>query len=227
MRSIAMYLSPLILVTACSVPLDAEPAGPNEETTSHEEELVVTLEPDRDTWTRQTRGGWVDWGKALELRTNNDQSDVPDERIFLRFPIDLNLVCPTLMNATLSLRSAQFRGPLQVFSYLVTGPWVEGATGFVPIPAPPLCITNSGDPAPFNMPPVMGPLTLAVITPPPPPCLDYTWNVTPIVQNYCATGVNHGIMLRGHNPNNMGSVANFFSREAAFAVRRPKLHISY
>jgi len=179
----------------------------------------VTYTSCRDTWMRRTDAGPVDWGLSRELRTNNVDADEHPEAIFVHFCVDLPTVCPTLTNATLSLQSAQLIGPLAVEAHRITSPWAPGNTGSLP-PAPD-CQAFSGDSAPFNPPTVVPPVAVTVVDS---WCTRFNWNVTPIVQAWCAGAPNLGIRLEGHN----GDLeVNFFSMEALIPGRRPMLEINY
>lgn len=216
-RSAMIFASGLALAGAASMGCDAEVA----ELTSLSQPSLVPYTPVQDTWTRRTATGPVDWGLSHELRTNNVDVAEHPEAILVRFPIDLGLVCPTLVNATLSLQSAQLIGPLQVYAHRITSAWTPGNTGAVP---PVLgCEVYSGDPAPFDPPTFLPPSAATLVND---HCTRFSWDVTTIVNAWCAGAPNQGIWLDGHRPDDTDVEVNFFSMEAA-PGRRPLLEITY
>ena len=174
-----------------------------------------------DTWTHGFPGGaWWDYGLSRELRTNNIDMQAVDNIILLRFPVNLAQVCPTLASATLRVHTAQLAGPLLVRPHRVVNPWAPGMTGAVATQG---CVANSGNFAAFAMPPLAPPIMGQVVNQ---PCTPYSFNVTPIVQQWCAGAPNLGIALAGRQADWNGFV-NFFSMEAPNGAVRPRLDVTF
>jgi len=81
---------------------------------------------------------------------------------------------------------------------------------------------DSGDSAPFDPPSFFAPVAETTVNE---SCTRTTWDVTPIVQAWCAApDTNFGIRLDGRGP--VDNDVNFFSMEA-LPGRRPTLTIHY
>jgi hypothetical protein len=217
MHKITRRLLPL---TLSSLPLLACGGEPVAEQSSALVQTVI-YQATSDTWAYGSPGAaWWDHGLSRELRTNNIDIQFQDKRILLRFPVNLALVCPTLASATLRVHTAQLAGPLLVQPHRVINPWAPGMTGNV---ASQGCVANSGNPAAFAMPGVAPPLPGVLVNQ---ACTPYAFNITPIVQQWCAGAPNQGVMLAGRQ-DNFNGVVNFFSMEAPNGGVRPRLDITF
>lgn len=208
----AISLTLCALLASCGAPSDEVEAPPGQRSSA----LTATYAPTSDTWAYTGLLGSFDHGVSRELRTNNITTAVPSSRIFLRFPVQLGQICPTLGSATLVMRTAQRSGPLYVHPHRVLQPWAPGMTGLQPVDG---CMAESGAAAPFVVPAVAPPRPGVLVNM---PCTPYSWDVTAIVARWCAGDPNYGIMMAGRSGD---GVVNFFSMESP--AYQPTLIVNY
>jgi hypothetical protein len=205
----------ILLLAACA---PAEPEG--EEVIA--QASTVALSPIQDTWIMVTAAGASsDWGKSCQLRASTLSSTTRDY-LLVQFPPVTAAQCATLSSAVLRLRIAP---PLPSPGFAPTAfrildPWTAGATGGAGCQT---CEVSSGTRSPIALPHFTDP---AGTVGPTGACNYFPWNVTSIVQHWCANpGSDHGILLVGPT-STTASVLNFHSMEAP-AGSRPELVITF
>jgi hypothetical protein len=183
---------------------------------------TVALPPIQDTWIMVTpSGATADFGKSCQLRTST-LSATTRNYLLVQFQALSAVQCATLSNATLQLRTAPPL-PSPGFApraFRIVDPWVAGGTGAANCQT---CEVSSGTRNPIALPAFTDP---AGATGPTASCAYFPWNVTTIVQHWCANpGSDHGILLVGPQ-SSTASVLNFHSMEAP-AGGRPQLVITF
>ncbi|WP_394829401.1 DNRLRE domain-containing protein [Pendulispora albinea] len=201
----------MIAATACVS------ATEEDETDSVDQALMLSLNPNADTWVQRTSAGFVDYGKSCELRTNDVHTAAIPNYILLKFPVPLTTVCSTLKTATLRLLADQGFG-MPVATHWVANPWTPGGTGYSPNGCS-TCNVASAGAAAFAMP-GFGPVVTTTVVDQ--GCAWYKWDITAIAKRWCIGG-NNGVLLTGEKN---FEFTTFHSMES-IAGTRPVLDITY
>jgi hypothetical protein len=204
-----------VLPLAACAPVDTESEGVAVQLST------ATLAPIQDTWISVTSSGTFDWGKSCQLRVSPTTSTTRNH-LLVQFQPLTAAQCATLSSAVLRLRTAP---PLPspgfgATAFRIVNAWTAGTTGSAACAA---CEVTSGTPSTITLPSFTDP---ASTVGPTAACNYFPWNVTSIVQHWCANpGTDHGILLTGPTTGT-ASFLNFHSMEAPVGSR-PELVITF
>ena len=178
----------------------------------------VSINPISDTWFEHlVTGAVVDYGRSCELRVNNTNTSA-SQHALLRFSIPTTVTCTTITDARLTLTTAQLPagGNLVVAAQRPSQTWTQGGTGFAGCSS---CNVTTNGGAAFNPPSPVSTIASANVTS---ACTRYQWAITSLVQSWCGSGVNNGVLMTGTSG---AATVNFHSMDSS--VNRPLLTIVY
>lgn len=206
---------PCVLLLAACASVDPEGEGTVVQLST------ATLSPIQDTWISVTSTGTVDFGKSCQLRVSPVSASARNH-LLVQFQPLTAAQCATLSSAVLRLRTAP---PLPspgfgATAFRIVDAWTAGTTGNATCQA---CEVTSGKSSTITLPHFTDPVSTVAPTA---ACNYFPWNVTSIVQHWCANpGTDHGILLTGPTTG-PASFLNFHSMEAP-AGSRPELMIMF
>ena len=178
----------------------------------------VNLNPVSDTWfEHQVTGAVVDYGRSCELRVNNANTSASQHAV-LRFAIPGSVTCTTITDARLTLVTAQLPagGNLVVAAQKPNQGWNQGGTGLAGCSS---CSVTTAGGAAFNPPTALSTVASVNVTS---ACTRYQWTITSLVQSWCGSGVNNGVLMTGTSG---AATVNFHSLDSS--TNRPLLTIVY